>query len=62
MCILVVLSSLIPILSGYAIYLTVVTVVTRGSPSVQLTLAAIMLMALLIGGWQLARYLRVKRR
>ena len=53
MCIALVLFSLIPILSGYAIYLAVATIVTEGSPAVQFTLAALLGVALLIGSWRL---------
>lgn len=53
MCIALVLFSLIPILSGYAVYLAVATTVTEGSPAVQFTLVALLGVALLIGSWRL---------
>lgn len=62
MCLLFALLSLIPILSGYAIYLAAFVVITEGSPPVQLTLSVLLLISLLIGGWQLLRYLRLRRR
>lgn len=48
MCIFVVLLSLIPVLSGYAVYLVVMTVITEGSTAVQVTVSAVGL-ALLLG-------------
>ncbi len=49
MCIAVFLLSLIPVLSSYVIYLAVATVVTEGSPALQLTLT-VMLLAPPLGG------------
>ena len=53
MCLAVVLFSLIPVLSGYAIYLTVAVVLEQGSPAVQGTLAGVLLLVLLLVGVQL---------
>jgi len=61
MCLALVLFSLIPVLSGYVIYLAVAVVVTEGSPAVQITLTAISLAALLLGLGQLTRLRRVRR-
>ena len=50
MCVAAVIFSLIPILSGYAVYLVFSTVITKGSPEVQWTvgllLAAVLVWAL----------------
>lgn len=62
MCIVAVLLSLIPVLSGYAIYLAITIVVTEGSPPVQLTSSLIVLTFLLAGSWQLLRRSRARRR
>lgn len=62
MCIVLVLASLIPILSGYVIYLFVVAVATEAPLVVQLTLLAVVLAAALFGSWQLASYFRTRRR
>lgn len=42
MCIAAVIFSLIPILSGYAVYLAFATVITRGSPAVQWTVGLLL--------------------
>lgn len=55
MCVFIFLFSLIPALSGYAPYLIVIAVATESSLTVQLTLAVVLLMSLLAGGWQLLR-------
>ena len=60
MCIAAVLFSLIPILSGYAVYLAFSTVITKGSPAVQWTVG-LLLAAVLV--WALAWAAgRVRRR
>lgn len=60
MCIAAVLFSLIPILSGYAVYLAVSTVLTEGSPAVQWTVC-LLLAAVLV--WALAwAAQRIRRR
>ncbi len=51
MCIAAVIFSLIPILSGYAVYLAFSTVITKGSPAVQWTVG-LLLAAVLV--WALA--------
>lgn len=56
MCVFIFLFSLIPVLSGYVIYLAVVAVVTEGSPAVQVTLSVIFLALLFVGvQWLLNR-------
>lgn len=47
MCLFLVLALLIPVLSGYAVYLAVVTVVTEGSAVVQVTVSSLGLVLLL---------------
>ncbi len=53
MCLAAVLFSLIPVLSGYAIYLAVVVVLEQGSPAVQGTLAGVLLLIIVLAGVQL---------
>ena len=60
MCIAAVLFSLIPILSGYAVYLVFSTVITKGSPALQWTVG-LPLVAVLV--WALAwAAQRIRRR
>lgn len=61
MCVFALLFSLIPVHSGYVIYLAVVTVVAEGSPAVHVTLSVILLMSLFLGVYQLLRHLRARR-
>ena len=51
MCIAAVIFSLIPILSGYAVYLAFSTLITKGSPALQWTVG-LLLAAVLV--WALA--------
>lgn len=55
MCVFAFLFSLIPVLSGYVIYLAVAAVVTEGSPAVQVTLSVILLASLFFGVLYLLR-------
>lgn len=49
MCIVLVLASLIPILSGYAIYLTVAALLTEASPALQVTAGIVALFITFLG-------------
>lgn len=60
MCIAAVIFSLIPILSGYAVYLAFATVITRGSPEVQWTVG--LLLAAAVAGALIWAAGRVRRR
>lgn len=60
MCLVAVFFSLIPVLSGYALYLTVAVVLEQGSPAVQGTLAGV-LFVLALAGVQLLRRWRTRR-
>lgn len=61
MCVFIFLFSLIPVLSGYALYLVVAAVATEGSPAVQLTLSVISLVSLFFGVQRLVRRWRTRR-
>lgn len=61
MCLVAVFFSLIPVLSGYALYLTVAVALEQGSPAVQGTLAGVLLVALVLVGVQLLRRVRQRR-
>ena len=60
MCIAAVLFSLIPILSGYAVYLVFSTVITKGSPALQWTVS-LLLIAVLVWAFAWAAQ-RIRRR
>ena len=61
MCVFIFLFSLIPVLSGYVIYLAVAAVVIDGSPAVRVTLSAISLALLFVGVRWLLRRSRARR-